>query len=95
MSDGMSDASAVGAMGARVERCAGDLVRAMYAGRGGHRGLAIDELSTVNDVFKMYGLRVVAEHDYDERIERAARLLRWGRKSKCGVSGCGCLGWVE
>lgn len=95
MSDGMRDADAVGRLGSRIERCASDLVRAMWSARGGHRGIAIDELATVNDLLRLYGLRVVTEHDYADRIERVAQLQRWGRKSKCGVTGCGCLGWSE
>jgi hypothetical protein len=80
MSDGMSDANALGRLVVTVETCADDLAKALYAARVGHRGIGVDGFEHANDVLRIYGLRLVAEPDHLEQMERSARLLRWGRE---------------
>ncbi len=77
MSDGISDANALGHLGVAVERAAGELARAMYHARIGHRGLSVDELETANEVLALYGLRLISESDYADRIGMAGKVLRW------------------
>lgn len=57
MSDGMSDANAVGRLGERLESAAYDLREAIEAAENGHRGIAIDVLATVNEVLQKFGLK--------------------------------------
>ena len=78
MSDGMSDAAALGGLERAVEARSGDLARALWAALAGHRGQALpDAIEIANEVLRLHGLELVASPDFADKIERSARLLRW------------------
>lgn len=58
MSDGLSDASAVGRIGDKLEAVAYDLKLAIKAAKQGHRGLTVNIESTVNDVLRGCGYEI-------------------------------------
>lgn len=60
MSDGMSDARAVGAIGRDLEIAAAELRRAINRALAGHRGLSVDVEATVNDYLLYTGFRLRA-----------------------------------
>ncbi len=68
MSDGMSDANAVGRIARELEHSAIDLRRAIKRAEEGHRGLTVSVIATVNEHLKGSGYRLQGGFDHRERF---------------------------
>lgn len=65
MSDGMSDANAVGRLGAALERATWEFRKAIKAAQEGHRGLAVDVEEEVNEILLPTGWKLVRAEKYE------------------------------
>lgn len=68
MSDGMSDSRALGRLSGEVQSAAFALFEALHNAEQGHRGWAIDVLTTVNEILEPLGYRLQRKSQ-DERWE--------------------------
>jgi hypothetical protein len=57
MSDGLSDANAVGQLAVDLREAAHVTREAIEAAEAGHRGLSVDVCGEFNDVLRRFGLR--------------------------------------
>lgn len=64
MSDGISDANAVGDIGTRLENATHDLRKAIDRAKAGHRGLTVDILQIVNEAILSSGYKLVEAEKY-------------------------------